>query len=540
MPDRGAGGKPGVPRSAILLASLALAAAIAAASLNALIRAPALDAALAAIDAALSGPEPADAKGTFNSAYRLASGSGDWLSILKRARKAEACGDTGRYAAAAARALRKNPDSEPILAAAAHAFLRGGMPEKALALFGAASGDASGGDRATRKDDALSPEKRPSLWAEAFLRSRKSAEATARDYARLADIIDDGTPYLGASILSMAGGDIAAATYWVGRAMEAGARPSTDLLWDCSLYGELTRREPGKADARELAILGDAAWKANDHSLARERWMQSVAAEPRRSWKPYAALALSSPDSESSDSYWSRMRSAFLSGPKGEARDGALGAYAAMLSREGRDAEAMELLEDAQGNEGRGGALLALRWAVRAKSEPEARIAAGYAALDEMYPSSPEILGSRLRFLAERGFAEELVQAYESAERRGAQPRQGWFYGAWILAARGMAKEAGELLARRGSDESGPAAAFALGSVKARLGFVSDAAALFERAASLAPDGPARAKALKAKGRAMQAAGDSAGAARAYRAAALADGADAEAAVLVRALGLDL
>jgi len=535
MPDRGAGLKPGVPKSVILLASLALAAAIASAVLSAAIRAPALEAALAAIDAALSGPSPADAKARFDSAYRLASSSGDWLSILKRARKAEIGGDKGRYASAASKALRKEPGSEPIRAAAAHAFLRGGMPREALALFGG----SPAGSSASRKGGSLSPEKRPALWAEAFLRSRLTAEATARDYARLAAILDDGTPYLGASVLSMAEGDIAAAKYWVGRAMESGARPSADLLWDCSLYEALSRRESGAADARELAILGDAAWKTKDSSLARERWMLSVAAEPRRSWKPYASLALSSDDEESSVSYWSRMRAAFLSGPKGEARDGALGAYAAMLSRSGRDAEALELLGDAEGDEGSGGALLALRWAVRAKSEPEARIAAGYASLAELYPRSPEVLGSRLRFLAERGFAEELVQTYESAERRGTQPRHGWFYGAWILAARGMAKEAAELVSKRGSDESGPAAAFALGSLKADLGFAADAAAHFDRAAALASGGPARAKALKAKGRALQAAGDVAGAARAYRAAALADGSDAEAAVLARALGLD-
>ncbi len=530
-PERGP--RPLVPRSAALLASLALAAAIAALALSAAIRAPAFEAALKDIDAALSGPEPSRADGPFESAYRLASGSGEWLSVLKRSRRAEACGDAGRYAATASRALGKLPASEPILAAAAHAFLRGGEPEKALALFEGAAGAA----RPSRKRAALSPEKRPALWAEAFLRSR--SPAVARDYARLASILDDGTPFLGASILSMAEGDVAAAKYWVGRAMGQGARPSADLMWDCALYEELSRRPVEEAGARELAMLGDAAWKAGDHSLARERWMSSVAAEPRRSWKPYAALALSAGDAESARSYWSRLRAAFLSGPRGESRDGALGAYAAMLGREGRDSEALALLAGAEGDEGRGGALLALEWALRAKSEPEARVAAGYAALEERYPRSAAIVEARLRFLAERGFAEQLAQAYEAASRRNALPALGWFYGAWVLTARGMAKEAAELVARRGSDESGPAAAFALGSLKAELGLVAEAAPLFERAASLAPAGAARAKALKAKGKALRAAGDVEGAAAAFRAAALADEGDAEAAVLARSLGPD-
>jgi tetratricopeptide (TPR) repeat protein len=178
-----------------------------------------------------------------------------------------------------------------------------------------------------------------------------------------------------------------------------------------------------------------------------------------------------------------------------------------------------------------------LETAIRAKTEPEGRVLSEFASLDQTMPNEGEVIGARLRLLAERGRTEEFIQAFESAEKRGVEPKYRWFYEAWSLAARGMLSQAADLLSREGGDEAGPAAAFALGAIRSAQSRFSEAAGLFQKAASSAADKKARAAALKAKGRALQAAGDQAAAAAAYKAAALEDESDAEAAVLARGLG---
>jgi tetratricopeptide (TPR) repeat protein len=521
----------GFRRAAAALALTSLAAAAAALALTLMMRGPSFEAALRSIDYSLESSPYTAPDSAFASAYRNAAGPGDWLSVIKRARIAEAAGDRGRYVQAATLAIRRQPRSEPVAAAAAHAFLRGGLPERALALFRPASGKG--------KAAPLSPEGRPGLWAEAFVEAGSPAGAAIRDYARLASIVGEGTPYLGASALSAAEGDLAGARYWLVKAMEEGAAAPTDLMWDCGLYEELSARTDLLAGSAELATMGDAAWQAGDRGLARARWERAIALDPRRSWKPYASLALASGTrTESSESYWNRLRAAFLSGPGGAARDGALLAYAAELARKGRDSEALKLLDRGEATEAGKGALLVLEAAIRAKSEPEGRIAADFARLAEARPEDRVVAGARLRLLAERGFAAELVQAYEAAERKGFRPDNGWFYGAWVLAARGKTAEAADLLAREGSDAAGPAAAFALGTLKSALGRYSEAAELFERAAAASSGGTERAAALKHKGRALKASGDSIGATAAFKAAAVADPEDAEAAVLARSASL--
>jgi len=496
---------------------------------------PSFEAALGSIDAALAGPTSRSIVSTaFKAAYRNASDPGDWLSVLKRARTSEAAGDRGRYVEAASFALKKNPKSEPVSAVAAHAYLRSGQPEKAFALF---SPRGSGGRDGAAA--ALSPDRRPGLWAESFVRAARPADATIREYARLASIVGDGTPYLGAAVSAMAEGDLAAGRYWLRKAIDERVRAPADLAWDCGLYEELSRRTDEGSGSEELAVLGDAARKAGDIEIAKARWERSIALEPRRSWKPYASLALASgAGTDSSRSYWERLRAAFLSGPKGASRDGALRAYASELAREGRDAEALRLLDGTMASDAEAGALAVLRIAILGKSEPEGRVAAGYARLAETRPDDPVVLGSRLRLLAEHGLADELVQAYDAATRRGFKPAHGWFYGAWALAARGRTAEAADLIVKAGSDEAGPAAAYSLGSLRSAQGQVKEAAELFEKAASSSSDGRTRAVALKAKGRALGASGDSYGAAAAFKAATIADPDDAEAAVLARGASL--
>jgi hypothetical protein len=496
-------------------------------------RKPAFFAALSTFDASLAANKLPSARVAFNNACRYADGTDAWLSILKRARALDLLGEGGLYLKTAELALRKEPRSEPIAAAAAHAYLRNGKTEEAAALFT----DQGSKSKATKKTAVLSPAERPTLWAEAFLCSSAAKDATTRDYASIAEIVDEGTPYLGAVVLSLAAHDLVAAKYWIKRALDSGATAPLPILWDCGLYTEIITSHQSSTRSDELAVLGDAAWKLGKIELARDYWSSSLACEPLRSWKCYAALALTSDNQEQADSYWERMRAAFLAGPRSPVRDAALRAYVVHLAAEGKDAEALRYLEgvDAAAS----ASLHVLKTALRAKTQPEGRALAEFAALDQFMPNESEVIGARLWLLAERGRTEELIQAYESAKKRGVQPNYGWFYEAWCLSARGMISQAAEVLLREGGDESGPAAAFALGTIRTEQSRVTEAAELFQKAASLSADGKTRAVALKAKGRALQAAGDQSAAAAAYRAAALADSTDAEAAVLARSLGLE-
>jgi hypothetical protein len=529
--ERGAPGAPLMRVTAAATAAVAIVAAAAAVAMTLMMRVPAFESALRSLDSAISSSSRASLESAFAAAYRNAAGPGDWLSVLKRARASDASGDAGRYAQAAALALRAEPGSEPVSAAAAHAFLRSAMPEKALALFAPRSKKGAAA--------SLSPDARPELWAEAFARAGSAERATVRDYARLASIAGDGTPYLGSAALAAGNGDLAEARYWLDKAIGEGADAPSGLMWDCGLYEGLSRRNDAASGSEELAIMGDAAWRSGDPVLAKERWERSIALGPRRSWKPYASLALSNGAySGDSRSYWSRLRAAFLSGPAGSMRDGALRAYASELAREGRDSEALRLLDGNEASDTEKGSLQVLELAIRGRSEPEGRLASDYARLAEERPGDPVVLGARLRLLAERGRSEELAQAYDAAARRGVEPEYGWFYGAWTLASAGEAARAADLVAKRGSDAAGPAASFALASLRAELGQYVEAADLYDRAEALAQDGRARAAALKGKGRALKAAGDSLGAASAFKAAAVADPEDAEAAVLARSASL--
>ena len=90
------------------------------------VSASAFSSALASLDSAMASRRTPDLGKAFSLAFKRARESSDWLSILKRARAADASGDSGRYADAADRARKAFPSSEPIAAAAALAYMRGG------------------------------------------------------------------------------------------------------------------------------------------------------------------------------------------------------------------------------------------------------------------------------------------------------------------------------------------------------------------------------------------------------------------------------
>jgi hypothetical protein len=397
----------------------------------------------------------------------------------------------------------------------------------------------------------ISPEARPSLWAEAFIAARgvvshgkgRVAAARGADYARLAEISGEPRAFLGASAAALEAGDRPSARSWLEKGLAGGADAPRDLLWDCGLF-ELVALSPDlSADSEKLALMGDAAWMIGDSSLARRRWERSISLSPRRSWKPYANLALISRDGgEAAESYWARLRAAFLSGPASPARDGALGAYAAHLAREGRDGEALAMLAD--GFERGTGANAVLAATIKGRGQPEGRFAADLERLAAERPTDPEVLGVALRELALRGMFGEVALLREGARRKVAIG-YGWYYDAVVLAARGDFPGAAKLIEESGNagavdasasaaDASASARAYALGSLCSAMGDIPKSIEAFTRAAASGHGGRERCSAFKALGYVLGESGDFKGAAEAYGSAAAADPSDAEAAILAR------
>jgi tetratricopeptide (TPR) repeat protein len=515
----------------LALASLLAVAALAACGAGVEQRlAAAFASSLSSLDEALLSPQAKALDSAFSRAFRSARSPSDWLCLLKRAKASEAKGDAGRYEAAADRALKAFPRSDPVAAAAAQAYLRHGHPRKALSLFGR----------------ALSIEARPKLWAEAFLASMREPgfEATSSEYGRLADIAGDPGPFLGAAAAALATGDRLAAAAWLERARSGGAWAPPELLWDCGLYEELANRSDSSAGSAELALMGDAAWKSGEVELAKRRWARAIALGPSLSWKPYANLALlSGSRGELAASYWARLRSAFLASPPSPEREGALGSYAAYLAREGQDAEALSALKggSAPGSSdstrsGASGRLAALELAIRGRSMPEGRYAVELERLASQRPDDSEVMGAALRALAQRGMYGEAALLEQGAARRKLPLEYGWFYGSASLAARGDYRGAVSAIRAGGPGSEGAEGRFALASLLSATGDPVGAAAEYSRAAATARGSRDKCAALKALGRELGAAGDSAGAARAYRGALAADPSDAEAAILARAI----
>jgi tetratricopeptide (TPR) repeat protein len=477
-------------------------------------REAAFSSSLATIDSALASADPKGISDSFSRAYKYALSTSDWLCLLKRARAAQAKGDDGRYAGTADRAIKAFPRSDPVAAAAAHAYLRNGSPAKALALFGA----------------ALSAEARPKLWAEAFVSSMRDPgfEARPADYGRLAEVAEDPRPFIGAAVEALKAGDRISAGAWLEKALSGGAEAPPGLLWDCGLYDALARGSDASSGAAEIALMGDAAWMSGDVESAKRRWARSIALAPSLSWKPYANLALLS-KGEAAVGYWSRLRAAFLSGPPSQAREGALASYSAFLAREGRDAEALAALKGG-GAQAAGGGLAIMELTIRGRSMPEGRYVAELEGLAAERPGDPAIMGAALRALSQRGMFGELSVLRAGAANRKLPLEYGWFYEAQVSAARG--NFSGAVSALKG--KAGVEGAYALGSLYQAMGDPVAAGAEYSRAAAAARDGRSRCAAFKALGRELGASGDVAGATSAFKQALAADPSDAEAALLAR------
>ncbi len=479
-------------------------------------RGGAFDAALAALDSAMDSGTAKAVDSAFSRAYGKAAASADWLSILKRARVESRAG-TGRLVEAAVKASRSKPATEPVAEACAWAFLRSGKPREALALFG----------------DTLPRERHGGLFAECLAAAARAGLVTATevepvDFASIADATGRSEPLAGAALIALAHGDLPAAASWAARAREGGFRVPASLLWDCGLYAELAsgpdRAEGSEPDAIELAVMGDAAWKVGDLGLARTRWMDSLALDPRSSWRSYEKLAATAAGPSEAGSYRSRMKAAFVDAPRPAAE--AAVAVALPLVASGRGAEAATLLAPF----GADPAAQALRLRAESLAWPPGRTAAEALAMASKGGAAET--GYALAILFEIGAFEDLLALFDSAEARGTAYPDRWFFEAAARAARGEFARAAAAAEAAGR---GPEAGLAAGVAYRAARDPRKAAPLLE-AASKGLAGPAaRCAALKELGGALRDAGDADGSAAAFKAAARADPSDSEAAQLARA-----
>lgn len=495
-------------------------------------RLPSFDAELSALDAALSRMERSSLDSAFRRAYESARSSSEWLSILKRARYAQAGGDDGRYGQAARAALAARNPSAPVKAAAAQALTRSGYSEEAVELLGdlASEGEWTGlyleAFFESLRDGRFEPAPERYESISALPRVFVAAADTAETAGRAADTASGAL--MAAAVAALANGDALAASDYARRALDSGFDPktlSTEMAWDCGLFAALAARYDGASGARELALLGDAAWRAGDPDLARLRWKRAAALDPVSSWRSLGKLALTAIDErEEAESLWERMAAAAPREPA------SLVAYAAELGRRGSDAKALRLLEDA----GDGAEAKLLEYSLLARTWPEGRIVAEALRFAEERPESALALAGALRLLAERGRIAEMTILFGSRSRRGLGFEGEWWYAAAAAAARGDLGGASAALESGAEGEGAYPAAFALGVVKEALGDGGAAAAAFENAAEAAGSGKRRCSALKRLGRVLDASGDARAAAEAFASAAAADPTDTEAAFLKR------
>ena len=508
--------------------------------------------------AAEAGPERLGT--AFAQAERKARSAEDWVSLLKRARRAEALGDRGRYALVAQHALDHGPGSESLLAAEADAFLRGGQPERALALFG----------------KGLSAESRPGLWAEAALASLKAgtlppSAKNAANLARLAGISGDSRLYIDAAALALSEGDRLAARSWLDKARAGGLAVPVALLWDAGQYEVLAGLGYERPSARQRKFMGDAAWVLGDPVKAERLWRSSLAADPAFSWRNYVSIAaldggtlsagqrglfddegdfremddaelggelrLSGRHAESAELYASLLR-VF------PAERGALVAYAAALARSGKKAEALVFMDRAAAGPGRqvpDATFLAADPDSRVLREwlgtgaalwPEGRLAAEVLRAIELRPDDVRLLDDGLALLFSRGYYDDFLAVHARAEKADIHYPRRVLFDAYAAMARGDLARARTLLESGGEGAGGAEGLFALALLRDDAGEAEEAMDILEKALAVSSEPPVRCDVLKEMGRIADSQGDAHAAKGYYAMAHLADPSDTEAARL--------
>ncbi|HUW40549.1 MAG TPA: hypothetical protein VMV90_06025 [Rectinemataceae bacterium] len=483
---------------------------------------------LGSIDSALAVGRSAER--AFASAARNAATGADWLSLIKRALRAEAAGEKGIAASMARKALVGAPGSDAAAFGAAYAFLRTEHPASALALF----------------PSRLSRQDYPRLWAEAFVETARhgelpASELDAASLGALGSIAGEPRLFISAAVAALAAGDEASAQAWLRRAVAGGAVPDTALMWDCGLYPELAARSDAGAGPEDLCIMGDAAWRVGDFAAAQDRWQRAIGLNPRVSWKAYLKLALlAGSGTELQASYFARLRAAFVDLPQARADPEAVTAYAAYLARSGQRSRALTMLGPYSQNTDAG----ALALTIEGLNWPEARFVAAAESFAAARPQSGRALGYALRVLFERGRFADMSVLYATGQARGLDYPYRRYYGAAIDAAYGrFAASASALEAQQALDRPTEApsaedlyADFALGTLELRSNDFAKAVDYLSRSRDAASDGKTSCAILKELGRAQAAAGDREAALASWREALRADPRDPEAALLAKGL----
>ncbi|MBL8966871.1 MAG: hypothetical protein JNG85_07675, partial [Spirochaetaceae bacterium] len=402
-----------------------------------------------------------------------------------------------------------------------------------------------------------------------------SGDYTAERLDLLANAAGEPNFLVDAAILSLASGDRFGAGARLSLAIERGANPGSELLWDAGLHEILAARPDQGVGPAELRLLGDAAYLAGKSDLAELRWQAALERDPAGSWKTYASLgALAAeraarrareaatvrrPSSEVDS--WAEIGVGFDPGRRAEASpadkpagglasneerlyyerllaafpaDGeAKAAYASFLVRDGREAEAAALLgQDDPASLGSRGARAKL--AAESLVQPEERVVALAISLAALRDGDGDFLAEAMRLLLARRRWADFLALRDSAAARGLSFPASWYYDAVASALRGDGRAAVSLLEKNGPANPGPEAALALGLIYSREGELGTAEARLEVAGDAARDGKELCSVLKARGFLYRKTGDAARARAAFNAAAAADPDDAEAKILAR------
>lgn len=511
----------------------------------------ALDSALDAFADNAGGEAPATA---FSRAERRARSAEDWVSLLKRARRAEALGDRGRYVLVALHASERGPRSEALLVAEADAFLRSGEPERALSLFGT----------------GLSAETRPALWAEAALSSLRAgrlpaAARRAATFGKLAEVSGEPRLYVDAAALALSEGDRLAARSWLDRARSGGVTVPAALLWDSGQYEVLAALKDERPSARVRKLMGDAAWVLGDGGNAERLWRSSLAGDPAASWRNYVSIAALDGGTVSADQsglfddqgnfreigdseLGGELR---LSGRRAEsaglyasmirlfpAERGVLVSYAAALARAGKKDSALVFLDRAAGT---GAASLAedpdsraLRaWlGTGAALWPEGRLAAEILRAVESRPGDAMLLDDGLALLFSRGYYDDFLAVHAGAEKAGLSYPRRVLFDAYAAIVGGDLASAKDILEGGGAGAGGSEGLFALALLRDNAGEPAAAMDILEKALAVSTNPQLRCDVLKEMARIADSEGDAGKANGYYAMAHLADPSDTEAARL--------
>lgn len=466
----------------------------------------------------------------FTRAASLAGTSAEKLRLLKRARRI----DPG-LAVHTARLMLDTSVSSIVGLAALDAFLAASSFEDAFRLFPV----------------ILPPAEFPLEFAETFVRAKQAGQAAwqlgqDRSWLILAYDATGWNEFLyEAMLVALEIGDTGSALFMMDEFIASGAagalRPAIELLWQHGFLDLILNLGPLDSSYEALAVYADSAFLTRRTALATSVYAELIERYPKRSWKPYAALARlagetsslqeiyglplspAPPPKSSEAGYWySLMMDRY---PED---DSAALEYGLWLARTGSGAEAVSYFKNSglkPGGEAEASARLVL---ADMEHLPLAAIE-----LAAAYPESALAVDSALAALFTSGSWKRFLSL--NAWREVAVPRA-WFWDTVSLALSADFDAAIVSLEDSGPMIPGFEVSYTMASMQAVSGRYKDAATYYMMSANDVASFGVKAQCMVRAGDSLVAAGDLSAAANAYTAALGMDNFNHEAMAALRRL----